>query len=262
MSILHEIVTYKRQIEIPRRMAKLLLAEMRKKAEAQPAGHDFVSALRAESKVALIAEVKKASPSRGLLRADFDAPGLAQNYADNGATAISVLTDEKYFQGSLNNLKDIRQKLKDMPLLCKDFIVEPYQLYEARLNGADCALLIAAILDDAELADLYCLACALGMQTLIEIHHSGELERVLKLSPHLLGVNNRNLHDFSTDINTCLALRKLVPHNICFVAESGIHDHHDMNRLYEAGVDAALVGEALVTAQDVGAKLRELRYGD
>jgi indole-3-glycerol phosphate synthase len=245
-----------------------------------------VAALRAAPKIALIAEVKKASPSKGLLRHDFDPVELARTYAANGASAISVLTDTRYFQGKLEHLTQIRQHLNatgdrgpaagnpkretrdqrpptsysllPTPLLRKDFIFHPYQVYEACAAGADALLLIAAVLKDKELADLLALTRDLGMTALIEVHNRPELERALPLQPRLIGVNNRDLRDFSVDLKTCIELRQHVPADICFVAESGIHTAADVARLAKEGIDAILVGEALMKAKDVGAKVREL----
>ncbi len=206
-----------------------------------------------------------------MLCPDFDPIHLATTYAANGAAAISVLTDEPFFQGNLVYLTQIRSQLASrlnpsdrpdpVPLLRKDFIIHPYQVYEARAAGADALLLIAAVLPDAELAELLSLTQSQGMTALVEVHDRQELMRVLSLAPRLVGVNNRNLHDFSVNLDTCLRLRSLVPPDVCFVAESGIQTRADMARLAAAGVDAALVGEALVTAPDVGAKVRGLIHG-
>jgi indole-3-glycerol phosphate synthase len=271
MTILEQILDYKRADELPRSMRELPLEVVQARAAAAPPARDLVAALRSAPGVALIAEVKRASPSKGVLRPDWDPVRLATAYAANGARAISVLTDARFFQGSLDHLAQIRQALDghapganghgSLPLLRKDFIFHPYQVYEARAAGADALLLIAAILSDRELADLLALTCALGMAALIEVHSRDELLRVLPLAPRLVGVNNRDLRDFRVDLNTCLSLRPLVPPEVCFVAESGIHTRADVDRLAAAGVDAALVGEALVTAADVGAKVRELADG-
>ena len=252
-------------------MRDLPLETVRARAAAAPPARDFVAALRSAPGVALIAEVKRASPSKGVLRPDFDAVQLATTYAANGAAAISVLTDEVFFQGNLAYMVQIRSQFSShlnpsdqpgpVPLLRKDFIIHPYQVYEARAAGADALLLIAAILSDADLAELLSLTQAQGMTALVEVHDREELLRVLPLAPRLVGVNNRNLRDFSVNLDTCLRLRSLVPPDVCFVAESGIQTRADMARLAAAGVDAALVGEALVTAPDVGARVRELIDG-
>jgi indole-3-glycerol phosphate synthase len=267
MTVLDKIVDYKRTQELPRRMQSLPMEAMQEKAAAAPPPRDFIGALCTGPGVALIAEVKRASPSKGLLRRDFDPVELALAYAANGAAAISVLTDEPFFRGSLASLTEIRQTLDgnyiypSLPLLRKDFIVHPYQIYEARAAGADALLLIAAILPDDDLRDLLDLTGTLGMTALVEVHTREELDRVLPSSPRLIGVNNRDLRDFRVDLQTCLTLRPTVPRGICFVAESGIYSRMDMERLAAAGVDAALVGEALVTASDVGARVRELVDG-
>jgi indole-3-glycerol phosphate synthase len=269
MTILDEIVKYKRTEELPRQMEMREAALVRAEATLAAKPRDFVAALQATDRVALIAEVKKASPSKGLLRHQFDPLELAADYAGNGAAAISVLTDTKYFQGKLAYLSQIRQHLKSTtdhrppsvsppPLLRKEFIFHPYQVYEARAAGADALLLIAAVLNDEAMADLLSLTQSLDMTALVEVHNRAELERVLPLQPKLIGVNNRDLRDFSVDLNTCIELRQYVPPDICFVAESGIHTAADVARLAREGIDAILVGEALVKAKDVGKKVREL----
>jgi indole-3-glycerol phosphate synthase len=264
MTILDEIVTYKRIKELPKQRAEREAAQVQAEAALAPPARDFVAALRATERVALIAEIKKASPSKGVLRPQFDPLELATIYAENGAAAISVLTDARYFQGKLTYLSQVRAHLKlfshgsEPALLRKDFIFDPYQVYEARAAGADALLLIAAVLNDREMADLLELTRRLGMTVLIEVHNRAELARVLPLQPRLIGVNNRNLRDFSVDLNTCIRLRQQVPAEICFVAESGIHTAADVARLAQEGVDAILVGEALVKAKAVGSKVREL----
>ncbi|MCK6625431.1 MAG: indole-3-glycerol phosphate synthase TrpC [Anaerolineae bacterium] len=281
MTILDDIIKYKRHEELPKQMQAREPAVVRAEAALSPKPRDFVAALRATNRVALIGEVKKASPSKGLLRHNFDPVELAQTYATNGAAAISVLTDARYFQGKLEYLSQIRKALASTgdrrpktgnltpptprfasllptPLLRKDFIFHPYQVYEARAAGADALLLIAAVLNDKELADLLALTRELGLTALIEVHDRVELERVLPLQPRLIGVNNRDLRDFSVDLNLCIELRQHVPADICFVAESGIHTAADVALLAKEGIDAILVGEALVKAKDVGKKVREL----
>ena len=271
MTILDRIVDYKRTEELPRRMRAQPLEAMQACAAAAPPPRDFIATLRSSPDVALIAEVKRASPRKGVLRPDFDPVRLAATYAANGAVAVSVLTDEPFFQGNLAYLTQIRARLDShpsasgqsdvVPLLRKDFIIHPYQIYEARAAGADALLLITAILPDADLVELLSLTNSLGMAALIEIHDEQELRRVVSMAPRLVGVNNRNLHDFSVNLDTSLRLRSLVAPDVCFVAESGIHTRADMDRLAVAGVDAALIGEALVTAPDVGAKVQELING-
>lgn len=270
MTILDDILKYKRIEELPRQMLARAAALVRAEATFAPPPRDFVAALRpggSKRRVALIAEIKRASPSKGLLRHNFDPVELARTYAENGAAAISVLTDARYFQGQIDHLAQIRQALsaggqakkKDSPpLLRKDFIFHPYQVYEARAAGADALLLIAAVLNDRELAELLALTRSLGMTALIEVHDRAELERVLPLQPRLVGVNNRDLRNFSVDLKTCIELRQYVPDEVCYVAESGIHSTADVARLAAAGIDAVLVGEALMKAKDVGRKVREL----
>lgn len=256
MNILDEIFAHKRE-EVAERQKVLPLARVRQEAEAAPAALDFVAALRgAARKPALIAEVKCASPSRGLLAKDFDPILLARTYQENGASAISVLTDEKYFRGNLEYLRQIARFAPRLPLLRKDFLCDPYQVYEARAAGADAVLLITAYLDKACLAELHALALSLGMTPLVEVHTRAELETALECSPVLVGVNNRDLRDFSVRLENTLDLRPYVPDGVCLVAESGIHAQEDARRLAAAGVDAILVGEALVTAGDVAAKVR------
>ena len=271
-TILDRIVQYKRAVEVPQRMQAVPLAVMQARAAAAPPPRDFVAALRAVPGVALIAEVKRASPSRGVLRAHFDPRLLAALYAAHGAAAISVLTDAPFFQGDLAHLTAIRALLRRydamtlrrydaVPLLRKDFIIDPYQAYEARAAGADAVLLIATVLDDGELAGMLTLTHALGMAALVEVHSAEELARVRPLQPALIGINNRDLRDFRVDLDTCLTLRAQVPPGVCCVAESGIHTPADVARLRGAGMDAMLVGEALLSAPDVAAKVRELVDG-
>ncbi len=254
--ILDQILTHKIE-EVAIRKEQISLARMRSQAELQEPPRDFSGALRDASRPALIAECKKASPSKGLLRADYDVQQLAQTYDDNGAAALSVLTDERFFQGSLADLGAARS-ISLLPALRKDFVIDEYQLYEARAAGADAILLIVAALDDARLKAFYQLACALRMAALIEVHDLKELERAFRVGPQLIGVNNRNLRDFSVDLQTTAKLRVRIPGNVIVVAESGIHSAADVEELALMGVDAMLVGEALVTAKDVGAKVREL----
>jgi indole-3-glycerol phosphate synthase len=263
MTILDRIVEYKREEEIPRRLKETPLQRIQEQAATAPPPRDLLAALRsAAPEVALIAEVKRASPSKGVLRHDLNPIHLATEYSDHGAAAISVLTDERFFQGDIDHLKQIRSfldsRLISIPLLRKDFIIHPYQVYEARAAGADALLLIASILSDGDLASLLSITRTLGMTALIEVRNEKELSRVMPHSPRLVGVNNRDLRDFSVNLETCLDLRAQVPREVCLVAESGIHTGDDVRRLRASGVDAFLVGEALVTAPDAGAKVQEL----
>jgi indole-3-glycerol phosphate synthase len=254
--ILDEIVAAKRQ-EIEKRRARISLDEFRVRAENAPPSRDFESALRAGENVALIAEIKPASPSRGDLQINANPVKIAQAYAQGGASAISVLTDRKFFKGTLNNLKAARVGA-DIPLLRKDFIIDEYQVYESRALFADAILLIVRILDDAQLRAYRLLAESLGMAALVEIHDGTELERALKADARLIGINNRNLADFTLDLDYTEQLAPKVPRAKLCVSESGIFNRADVERAANAGADAVLVGEALMRAERVGDKVREL----
>ena len=256
-TVLDRIVADKREeLVAGRRLVPFAELEARLPHASPP--RPFAGALRGDT-VRLIAEVKKASPSRGLLRAEFDPLALARSYAEGGAVAVSVLTEEKHFRGSLDHLSSIRDALPDgPPLLRKDFLFDRYQLYEARVHGADAVLLIAAILDSALLAELIGLTGALEMDALVEVHDEAELERALIAGASLIGINNRDLRTFEVDLAITERLRPLVPPEVTVVAESGISTRADVQRLESLGVDAVLIGEALVTAPDPAAKIREL----
>lgn len=208
-------------------------------------------------RAAVIAEVKKASPSKGVIRADFDPEQIARAYADAGAVCLSVLTDEKFFQGSDRHLQQARSAT-DLPVLRKDFIIDPYQVYEARAIGADCILLIVAALDDLRLQELAATAADIGLDVLVEVHNREELERGLLLRTPLIGINNRNLHTFETSLETTLGLLPDVFHDRTVVTESGINSRADMELMRSHDVHAFLIGEALLRADDPGAKLRAL----
>ena len=256
-TFLDRIVADKRE-ELEATRLRIPFDELKSRLPEAPPVRPFAAALKGHT-VRLIAELKKASPSRGLLRADFDPVALARAYVGAGAAAVSVLTDARHFQGSLAHLESIRAALPDgPPLLRKDFLFDPYQLYEARVHGADAVLLIAAVLNPALLAQLIGLAGALGMDALVEVHDELELERALMASARIVGVNNRNLHTFEVDLATTERLRPLVPPEVTLVAESGVFTRADVDRLAAARVDAVLIGEALVTAPDPAAKIREL----
>lgn len=256
MDVLEKIVATKRQeIETTRRAVPAEL--LREQLPTAPPVRDFAAALKTGTGMHVIAEVKKASPSAGLIRADFDPVAIARAYAANGAACISVLTDEQYFQGSLDYLVAVRNAVS-LPILRKDFLLDRYQVLEARAAGADCILLIAECLDDCTLRDLYFYASELGMESLIEIYDPENLDRVLKLGPALLGINNRNLRTFVTDLNHSISLRSRVPADCVLISESGIHTRADVERLEQAGIHAMLVGETLMRAADIGQKLREL----
>ena len=257
--ILNKIVAVKRQ-EITAAMNRKPLAAMREDAESRVQTRDFVGALRAKiaaGQPAVIAEVKKASPSKGVLRADFIPADIAQSYAEYGAACLSVLTDHQFFQGSIDYLKQARASC-GLPVLRKDFIVDAYQVYESRVMGADCILLIAACLDDAQMKSFEALALSLGMAVLVEVHDEAELERALKLKTPLIGINNRNLKTFEVSLQTTLTLKDKVPAERLLVTESGIMTPQDVLRMREAGVHAFLVGEAFMRADEPGEALAEL----
>jgi indole-3-glycerol phosphate synthase len=279
MSILAEIIEHKRT-----EIAWLDARSLRRAAESSPTPRDFLSALSplalsgatsdpdrrsrvdrrgAQSKrgVRLIAELKRASPSKGILAPHLDLFQVADIYAQNGASAISVLTDEKFFMGKLETLRELRfERTIDLPLLRKDFIIDEVQLYESRVSGADAILLIAAALtDDRHFADLHALALELKLTPLVEVHDEAETARALKLKDiSLIGINNRDLATFRVSLETTERIRPMIPSDITVVAESGIFTAKDVERLAQANVDAILVGEALVTSEEIGAKVREL----
>ncbi|MEM0926840.1 MAG: indole-3-glycerol phosphate synthase TrpC [Planctomycetota bacterium] len=226
-------------------------------ASAAPC-RDFHEALAAGSQINVIAEVKRASPSAGLIREDFDPVAIARAYVEGGAACISVLTDAPFFQGSLDYLREIRQAV-DVPLLRKDFIIDRYQLLQARAAGADCVLLIAECLSPAEMVDLHEAAVALGMQTLIELFEPANLEPVLETGTRMVGINNRNLHTFETRLQHTLDLCPRIPADRLIVGESGIRSHSDLQTLSSGGVKAVLVGESLMRQPDVTRALLELR---
>jgi len=256
--ILDEIIAAKRR-ELARVQAELPLSELEKRISRRKPALDFAGALHGDD-VRIIAEIKKASPSKGLLCPDFDPLNLAKAYAEGGAAAISVLTETNYFQGALKHLCDIKQTpgLDKIPLLRKDFLFSPYQVYESRAFGADAVLLITAILTDEVLALLISLAHALGMQCLVEVHDRPELERVVRSPARIIGINNRDLRTFDVDIATTERLCPLIPKDRIIVSESGISERKDIQRLKQCGVNAVLIGEALVTASDVSTKLKQL----
>lgn len=242
--------------EVAARKAALPEAALVDAAAAQPPARDMLAALRRET-VALIAEVKHASPSRGVLIDPFDPAALARTYAAHGAAAISVLTDERFFQGGLDDLRAVRAAV-DIPILRKDFVLDAYQVYEARAAGADAVLLIAAALPDETLAALHALVEALGMAALVEVHNAAELARALAIGPRLLGINNRDLKTFAVSLETTATLAANVPAGVTLVAESGIFSGADAARMGRIGAHAVLVGEALVKAPDTAALVREL----
>ena len=257
--ILDKIVAVKHQ-EVAAALARKPLSAMRADAESRVLTRDFVGALRAKIAAglpAVIAEVKKASPSKGILRPDFIPADIAQSYAEHGAACLSVLTDQQFFQGSIDYLKQARASC-DLPVLRKDFMVDAYQVYEARAMGADCILLIAACLDDAQMKSLEALAMSLDMAVLVEVHDRAELDRALKLKTPLLGINNRNLKTFEVSLDATLGMLKDVPADRLLVTESGITTAADVQRMRTAGVQAFLVGETFMRADDPGQALAQL----
>jgi indole-3-glycerol phosphate synthase len=259
--ILTKILNRKRE-EIAECSRQISLSEMQQLAQCAEPVRGFVAAMRASlarGEVAVIAEVKKASPSRGLLREHFDAAEIARAYANAGATALSVLTDRDFFQGSAENLRRAKAACT-LPVLRKDFILEEYQLYEARYMGADCVLLIVSALTQGQLTNLSQLACSLDLDVLVEVHDEKELQIALSLDTPLLGINNRNLRTFETCLDTTLDLLDFIPAHKIVVTESGIHQRADIERMREHGVNSFLVGEALVRASDPGQALRELFF--
>ena len=257
--ILDKIVAVKRQ-EVAAALKQKSLAVVRADAESRVLTRDFEGAMRvkiAAGQAAVIAEIKKASPSKGVLRADFIPADIAQSYAEFGAACLSVLTDKQFFQGSVDYLKQARASC-DLPVLRKDFMIDAYQVYEARAMGADAILLIAACLDDAQMAEMEAVARSLDMAVLVEVHDRAELERALKLKTRLVGINNRNLKTFEVSLQTTLDMLPDVPADRLLVTESGIQTPEDVRRMREAHVNAFLVGEAFMRASAPGAALAKL----
>ncbi|MFN9475903.1 indole-3-glycerol phosphate synthase TrpC [Acidovorax sp.] len=261
--ILNKIGAVKHE-EVAAAVKRMPLAAMRADAESRVLTRDFEGSLRAKiakGQAAVIAEVKKASPSKGVLRADFIPADIAQSYADGDGTVsaacLSVLTDKQFFQGSVDYLKQARASCQ-LPVLRKDFMVDAYQIYESRAMGADAILLIAASLDDAQMADFEAIAKSLDMAVLVEVHDGAELERALKLKTRLVGINNRNLRTFEVSLQTTLDLQKNVPADRLLVTESGILSPADVKTMRDAGVNAFLVGEAFMRAKEPGEALAKL----
>ncbi|MDQ6880966.1 MAG: indole-3-glycerol phosphate synthase TrpC [Pseudomonadota bacterium] len=264
--ILTRIIAVKRE-EIAAAQNRKPLPAMRADAESRVLTRDFVGSMRrkiAAGQPAVIAEIKKASPSKGVLREEFIPADIAQSYAQGdgktSAACLSVLTDREFFQGEPDFLKQARASC-DLPVLRKDFMVDPYQIYESRVMGADCILLIAACLDDGQMEEMEALARGLDLAVLVEAHDGAELARALKLKTPLIGINNRNLHSFEVSVETTLSLRKDVPPDRLLVTESGLRSRDDVKKLRDAGVDAFLVGEAFMRADDPGQELAELFGG-
>ena len=265
-NILEKIV-WEKDREVASARERVSLEQLKKQVAELPATRDFLAALKAACrKPAVIAEVKKASPSKGVIREDFDPEAIARSYAAGGASCLSVLTDKQFFQGGFEVLVQVRQVV-ELPLLCKDFILTPYQLYQARAAGADAALLIAAILTDQDMAYLLKVAKSLGLTVLVEVHDAAELERVLALDAvRLIGINNRNLATFDTDLATTEQLTERYGEQIrakscLLVSESGLFSRDDLDRVQSAGADAVLVGESLMRQSDVTAALETLIGG-
>jgi indole-3-glycerol phosphate synthase len=258
MSILEKIVTEKQQeVTVLRPQA----GRIKQAAASRKDYRDFAAALRKKDAVSLIAEVKKASPSAGVIKKDFDAIAIAREYEVGGASALSVLTDEKFFQGKIGYLQLIRDAVK-LPLLRKDFIIDELQIFEAVAHGADAVLLIVAILDDAKLKDFRAMAEHLRLAALVEVHDEAELDRAVQAGAAIIGINNRDLRDFSVSLVTTETLAAKLRRGMCaerlIVAESGINTHADVQRVRQAGVDAILVGESLMRSGDIPAKVKEL----
>lgn len=260
--VLDQIMAWKRQ-EVPKQMEIVPLSEVKAFAQLTPPPLDFAAALTAKDGASLIAEVKRASPSKGLIAKDWDPEAIAQTYAKNGAAAISCLTDARFFQGKLEYLTSIKENLRNtahaVPILRKDFTYHPYQIHEARMAGADVILLIAAVLSDSDMKSLYELTYELGMQALVEVHDDQELDRALKLDAHVIGVNNRNLKTFVVDIENTARLRERIPSGKLVVGESGIRNEEDVQAMAQMGCDAILVGETFckLPANQRGAAVKQ-----
>jgi indole-3-glycerol phosphate synthase len=253
--MLDEIIGQKRR-EVEQTRKRATMTYLQERIAGRKPALDLSPVLKG-SRIRLIAEVKQASPSRGLLSSDFNPVGLARAYVESGAAAISVLTEANYFMGSIEHLAATREAV-ELPLLRKDFIFDPYQVYESRAYGADALLLIAAVLGREQLKELVSLSRSLGLRCLVEVHNEDEAEKAILGGAEIIGINNRDLNTFAVDIDVTRRLRLLIPEDRIVVSESGIRSRQDMEKLKEWGVDAALVGEALVTAADVRAKMKEL----
>lgn len=257
--ILRQILQTKQE-EIRQASQQLPISKLEEKIQSQNATRGFEQALHARIDAglpAIIAEIKKASPSKGVIREDFDPVNIAKEYAEAGAACLSVLTDEQYFMGCKDYLEQARAACS-LPVLRKDFMIDPYQVYEARAIGADCILLIVAALGDGQMSELYSLSHELGMDVLIEVHNGDELQRALDLSPHLVGINNRDLHTFETSLQTTLDLLGYIPDQCLVVTESGIHTSEDVCMLRDHDVHAFLVGEAFMREKHPGDALESL----
>ena len=259
--ILQKILSRKQE-EISERSAQVSLAGMQQRARAMQPCRGFVAAIRThinQGRAAVISEIKKASPSKGVIREDFRPAEIAASYERGGATCLSVLTDADFFQGSEAYLQEARAACS-LPVIRKDFIIDPYQVYEARAIGADCILLIVAALSDEQLAELAAIAAELEMDVLVEVHDGDELQRALKLDVPLIGINNRNLRTFEVSLDTTLDLLSQIPADRIVVTESAIHSRDDVALMRQHGVNVFLVGEAFMRAEDPGKQLHELFY--
>ncbi len=254
-TVLDEICDKKRR-HIERKKSYIALSDLKSKSQEQSPTRGFIRTLKSQNP-ALIAEVKKASPSKGIIREDFDPVAIAKTYESNGAACLSVLTDEPYFQGHDDYLIAIRAAV-NIPILRKDFMLDIYQVYEARAMGADCILLIMAALDDTQAAELYDLATSLELDTLFEVHDETELERCLELAPKMVGVNNRNLKTLEVDLATGMNLALSIPQDVLRVAESGINDYETVETFAAAGFNAFLIGESLMRESDIGHATRKI----
>jgi indole-3-glycerol phosphate synthase len=252
---LQKILEHKKH-EMVERKALLPLSELKRRLEEKPAPLDFERAIRGRNE-ALIAEVKRSSPSRGRIREDFDPVAIARIYEESGAAAISVLTEQRFFEGHDSFLRQVRQSVS-LPLLRKDFIIDSYQIYETRFLGGDAILFIARALDSALLGEFLRLSSELGLSSLVEIHDEADLEKAVSAGARMIGINNRDLSTFSTDLGTSIRLAPLLPKEVAVISESGIRSRRDIERLKAAGVHGFLVGETLMTAGDITGKIKEL----
>jgi indole-3-glycerol phosphate synthase len=256
MTILDEIHNYK-LLEVAESKKRVPVKDIEEQSRKRQGTKSFGAALKSSTNICVIAEVKKASPSLGIIREDFHPVEIARIYETSGASAISVLTDEKFFQGSLSYLTEIKKSV-NVPILRKDFIIDPYQIYEARAAGADAILLIAGLLSGDDMQHFLEVAKTLGMECLVEVHSESELIKVLKTSADIIGINNRDLATFKTDLETTFKLRPAIPAGKIVVSESGIKTRADVIKLMQKGVNAVLIGETLMKSDDIGTKLREL----
>jgi len=254
MSVLDNIITQKKK-EIETLKKHKPLDETVAEFNLYPK-RSFSQAITHSEEISIIAEIKRASPSLGVIRADFEPLKIAKTYEENGASAISVITDKKFFQGDINFLPEVKTAV-ELPILRKDFIIDPYQVYETKLYGADALLLISTVLSVQQLKKLLNLTHKLGMEALVEVHNEKDLKKALEAGARMVGINNRNLNTLKVDLQTCLCLKEKVPEDKILVAESGIKTREDILSLEKAGFEAALIGTALIQAQDIGKKLKE-----